>query len=398
LLTPDLTSGFDFDVPGFTLACAAPPEVGPDGNSADAPPFELPPPTITCDAATCTAAGGKCDGDRCSITCDAARCTGAGGTCTNGVCTMTTCDATKCTAQGGKCSTDGKSCLLPACKSDADCRDGQPGAVCVNPGDVALAKCEAPLPGEIVSPPSATGWTGFRITDTSDKLITDASSADQSVPTANLPENGLIRVHADYSGTATTGYVLVQSGGHDCPNAPPRTDTIRADIKNGGFATDAGNFVEVPLTGGYQKIQLSTSDVLGQGERSFTIEVGEPCAPPAHAFTAILSWDAGPGQPADLDLDVWNTAGELVFVGNKQAAWGKLAHEGKGPGPEVFESDDPTQGPFTIKVQFFSGKPRNVDGKVRLIRIVGGQVLDDTFTFTVDHPKDVAEIGVFPSQ
>jgi hypothetical protein len=64
----------------------------------------------------------------------------------------------------------------------------------------------------------------------------------------------------------------------------------------------------------------------------------------------------------------------------------------------VFESDDMSQGPFTIKVQFFSGKPRDVQGKLRVIRTVNGQLTDKTYTFSVARPKDVAELGVFAGE
>ena len=116
---------------------------------------------------------------------------------------------------------------------------------------------------------------------------------------------------------------------------------------------------------------------------------------PRHAFIAILTWDAGPRRPADLDLNVWNAAGELVFVGRKQARWGHLRRHGRGPGPEVFIAFDANEGPFTVKVQFFSGRPREVTGKLRIFRTVDGRFRDETFRFTVNRPKDVAEIGVF---
>lgn len=190
----------------------------------------------------------------------------------------------------------------------------------------------------------------------------------------------------------------MQSGGQACPNLPPKTDFIAVELVDGHLAISQVAFLDLALTGGYQKLQLTTSQVLGEGERSFAVEIGEPCAPPAHAFIATLTWDAGPGQPADLDLNVWNAAGELVFVGNKQAAWGQLALEGKGPGPEVFVSDDVTQAPFLIKVQFFSGKPRDIEAKLRIQRTASGQVVDESFTALVQRPKDVAEVGVFSAE
>jgi hypothetical protein len=353
LITPNFEDGINFEIPTFVVACAEPPVVGPEGNSDECPAFEPPVVEPTCDAEICEAAGGTCEGATCTLT--------------------------------------------SACSSDEDCQAGQPGAFCENPGDVELAACRPPLPGECIPPEAAQGWTGFRVTDAADNVLADASAENAALPTASIPEDKRVRVFGDYTGEATTAYVLLQSGASACSDFTPRTDYTAVALVDGQLATDKGQFVELALHGGCQQIQLSTSDVLGEGERSFVVAVGDRCAPPEHPFTAILTWDAGPGQPADLDLNVWNAAGELLFVGSKQSAWGNL-EEGKGPGPEVFRSDDVSQGPFTIKVQFFSGKPRDIEAKVRIIRNVAGAELDDSYVGIVSHPKDVTEIGVFASQ
>ncbi len=397
LITPNLEDGLNFEVDGFVLACATPPEVGPDGNGPDAPPFDPPLNAVTCDVETCTAAGGNCENESCVLACVAEVCAAAGGTCTDGVCAMDACDEAACAATGGTCSEDGTSCLLPACSSDEDCQAGQPGAFCESPGDVTLAICRPPAPGEITPPSMTAGFSGFRITDVAGNLLADAAEDNRVIAAASIPAEGLVRVYGDYAGAATTGYVQVQSGGQHCEGFPPRTDYVSVALLDGKLMTEKGDFLEVALHGGYQQLQLSTSNVLGEGERSFVVQVGETCAPPAQPFIATLTWDAGPGEPADLDLNIWNAAGELVFVGSKQAAWGQLK-DSKGPGPEVFESSDVSQGPFTIKVQFFSGKPRPIEGKVRILRSVGGVLSDDTYVFTVNRPKDVAEVGVFASQ
>ena len=229
-------------------------------------------------------------------------------------------------------------------------------------------------------------------------MLADAGTENRQIDAADLPEDGIIRVQGSYDGSADVAFIQLQSGGQSCPNLPPRTDFIAVELVDGELASERGPYVELVLHGGYQKLQLSTSNVLGEGERSHVVEIGERCAPSQKPFVATLSWDAGPGQPADLDLIVWNGAGELVSVGQKQAMWGRLALEGKGPGPEVFEATDAAQGPFRVKVQFFSGKPRDLEGKVRIQRTVDGQLRDETFGFVVRRPKDVAVIGVFASE
>jgi hypothetical protein len=397
LITPNLKGGLNFEIPSFRVTCATPPEVSEEGNGPDAPVFEPPPATVTCDAAGCSASGGSCVGDTCVTTCVSASCTAAGGSCVGGECVTPTCDASACQAAGGACAADGVSCALPACTSDAVCAAGQPGAFCEHPGDVALAACHAPLPEEIVPPVVPAGWTGCRITDSAGTLIVDASAEGRIVTGAALPADGIIRVYGDFSGAAAKAYVQVQSGGASCANSPPRTDFVPVDIADGKLATDKGGFLELALHGGYQRLQLSTSNTLGAGERSFVVQFGEPCAPPAHAFTAILTWDAGHGQPIDLDLNVWNGDGNSLCVGRKQSRWGQL-RESKCPGPEVFESDDASAGPFTVKVQSFCGKPRTIQGKVRIIRRSGGQLLDTSYAFNIAQPGDVAEIGVFRAE
>jgi hypothetical protein len=393
LIRPD--AGLDFTVPTFTLACATPPEVGPEGNSPEAPPFEPPAPEIVCAEAPCEAAGGTCVETACVVLCAPERCAETGGTCEGGACVVATC-ADECTAAGGVCSVAGDECLLPACSSDAECALAQKGAYCTDPGDVALAACQPPEPAEIVPPDEATGWTSFRVTDGNGNLLAEASADNAAIAAGAIPVDGIVRVYGTYTGAATTAFIQVQSGGQGCADVPPRTDFVAVALVDGHLASGKGDYVEVFLHGGYQKLSLSTSAALGQGDRSFAVEVGEACAPPQRVFIVMLTWAAGPSQPADLDLSVWSAAGELVFAGRKQAAWGRLAREEReGPGPEIFWADDASQGPFTVKVQFFSGRPRDIEGKVRIIRSLGGQVHDDSYVFTVRRPKDIAEIGVF---
>ncbi|HEU4538010.1 MAG TPA: carboxypeptidase-like regulatory domain-containing protein, partial [Polyangiaceae bacterium] len=256
LIKPKIDGAVQFEIPTFVLACATPPPTtGPEGNTPDAPPFDPPvsqPPP--CDATACAAAGGTCQGTTCAITCVPADCAAAGGTCTNGACATPTCDAAACVAAGGACSPDGATCQLPKCDSNEDCQAVQPGWVCVNPGDVALAACQAPPPGEIPAPPEVKGWTLLRLTDTAGALVADASAGEQAIVASAVPENNLVRLYAQYQGSATRGYIMVQSGSADCAEAPPRTDYIAIDLSNNQVATAKGDFVELYLHKGFQKI------------------------------------------------------------------------------------------------------------------------------------------------
>jgi hypothetical protein len=399
LLTPNFSGGLNFEIPNFTVACATPPDdLSEDGSGPDAPAFDPPAPVVAaCDPVSCEAAEGACQAGACVSTCNAETCVAAGGSCVAGACVTPACDAALCAAEGGACNADASSCTLPACASDDDCDARQPGAFCENPGDVALAACQAPLPDEIIPPAVAEGWTSCKVTDSGGTVLADASTANGVVSATAVPDDGVVRIYGDYGGSATKVYVQVQSGGSSCANFPPRTDFIPVDVVAGKIATDKGGYLELALHGGYQRIQLTTSDSLGVGERSFVIEFGEPCAPPAHAFTAILTWDCGFGDPVDLDMSIWNGDGRALCTGNKGSDWGKL-RDGKSPGPEVFESDEVSKGPFTIKVGFFCGRPRPIAGKVRIIRTLGGQLVDETFAFSVNRPNVVAEVGVFAAE
>jgi hypothetical protein len=103
LILPSFDSGLRFSIPTFVLACATPPDVGEDGNSEECPPFEPELPEVTCDAASCTAAGGACEDGACVITCSVATCTATGGTCFLGDCVqLPTCNEVTCAEAGGR--------------------------------------------------------------------------------------------------------------------------------------------------------------------------------------------------------------------------------------------------------------------------------------------------------
>lgn len=115
--------------------------------------------------------------------------------------------------------------------------------------------------------------------------LTDASTADAVVAATAVPADGLVRLYAQYQGSATRGYIMIQSGSSNCAEAPPCTDYVAIDRSNSQVATAKGDFVELFLHRGFQKIQMSISNVLGEGERSHAIEVGARCTPPQYPLS-----------------------------------------------------------------------------------------------------------------
>ena len=188
----------------------------------------------------------------------------------------------------------------------------------------------------------------------------------------------------------------VQTGGQKCARLRPRTDFIEATLSDDGVLQSSdGDYVELVLHGGCQKIQLSTSEVLGEGERSNIVDIGDRCAMPRHAFIAILTWNAGPRRPADLDLNVWNAAGELVFVGRKQSRWGRLRRHGAAPGPKCSSPSAPPRARSPSRSSSSRADPAKSQASSASSAPSTASFRDETFRFTVNRPKDVAEIGVF---
>ena len=98
LIKPKLSNGLSFKIPTFVLACAEPPpEVEPEGNTPECPPFEPepPPPPPPCTADSCAGAFGHCEETACIITCAKESCEASGGSCSEGKCVVPPkCDAT----------------------------------------------------------------------------------------------------------------------------------------------------------------------------------------------------------------------------------------------------------------------------------------------------------------
>ncbi|RJO67226.1 MAG: hypothetical protein C4523_10065 [Myxococcales bacterium] len=360
LIMPDIESGSTDINLDFVITCADPPaeeDLNEDGANTDAEPYTPPEPDPpACDQEACTAAGGTCESD---------------------------------------------TCKLPACAQDADCvaASGQEGSFCKDPG-AETAECMPPDPNEIIPPAEPQGWTVFKILDSEGGDIIDASAASDTaykIDQATAENNTVVRVYGEYDGDATVAYVMVQTGSQKCLNFEPKIDYLEVPIADGKLAGGKGDFVEVYLYGGYMKIQLTTSNVNGEGDRSMLVEVGNECELPSAPLTVILSWTVGEGQNADIDLHAWNKDEEQCYYANKNPGWGALdIDDRRGPGPEVFQASDAAAGPFTVKVRYYSGGISPVQCKVRVIKNSASEGFSDTsYTFDLANPRDIFEVGYF---
>ncbi len=358
LIKPDVTSGSTDISLDFVITCADPPDpdsLNDDGSSEDTEPVDPPAPDPpACDETACTDAGGTCEDN---------------------------------------------TCKLPTCTSDDDCvaASGEEGSFCVDPG-TADAECMPPDPNEIIPPAEPTGWSAFKVLDNTGSELLDASAAadDSYALPSSVAAGSIVRVYGEYEGDAKTAYVMVQTGGQTCENFPPKIDFIEVPIIDGKLSGGKGDFIEVYIYGGFMKIQLTTSQTNGEGDRSMLVTYGDECQPPENPLVVILSWNKEEGKQIDIDLHVWNTDGDQCYYGAKSRDWGNLNLDDRvGPGPEVFTGTDADAGPFTIKTRYFSGSGA-VDCKVRVIKYSAEDgISDNSFTFTIATPREIAEVGVF---
>ncbi len=317
------------------------------------------------------------------------------------VCVDPVCTATVDCPEGLICTNAGTfeaACVAPACVTDEDCLEGTCG---VNE-TTGLAECQAADPNEIIPPaePDAA-WTVFKVQDSSGTDIVDASTENQVLGAQVVQDNTLVRVYGEYSGAETTAYVMVQTGSMACDGMEPKIDYVEVPIVDGKLNGGKGDYFEVYLYGGYMKVQLSTSNINGEGERSTVVEFGDNCMAPENPLTVILSWTIPEDDPtarADIDLHAWNADGEQCYYGRKIQSWGQLdVDDRRGPGPEVFTvtPDGQGNGPITIKVRYFSGRIQPVPCKVRVIHWDGTTLNDNSYEFELSEPREIFEVGVF---
>ncbi len=117
------------------------------------------------------------------------------------------------------------------------------------------------------------------------------------------------------------------------------------------ITVSSGSFSEtLSITSGPNRIRLRANSAAGNtGESAELVVFGDFAAPD---IEITLTWNT---PTSDLDLHVWNPAGEESYFSNKSISDGYLdIDDQEGFGPETFTSTTATSGRYTVKVKCYS--------------------------------------------
>ncbi len=117
------------------------------------------------------------------------------------------------------------------------------------------------------------------------------------------------------------------------------------------ITVSSGSFSEtLSITSGPNRIRLRANSAAGNtGESAELVVFGDFTAPD---IEITLTWNT---PTSDLDLHVWNPAGEESYFSNKSISDGYLdIDDQEGFGPETFTSTTATSGRYTVKVKCYS--------------------------------------------
>jgi uncharacterized protein YfaP (DUF2135 family) len=117
------------------------------------------------------------------------------------------------------------------------------------------------------------------------------------------------------------------------------------------ITVSSGSFSEtLSITSGLNRIRLRANSAAGNtGESAEIVLFGDFAAPD---IEITLTWNT---PTADLDLHVWNPAGEESYYSHKSISDGYLdIDDTEGFGPETFTSTTASSGRYTVKVKCYS--------------------------------------------
>ncbi len=90
------------------------------------------------------------------------------------------------------------------------------------------------LPDEIVPPAEPLGWTRLRIKDSEGEVLADASEANQRIETNDIPDDGVVRIYAEFDGDETHAYIqLAERADASARTCRPAADLIPVEIVDG---------------------------------------------------------------------------------------------------------------------------------------------------------------------
>lgn len=281
------------------------------------------------------------------------------------------------------------------CTSDADCDDADASTSDFCLEDATCGHCTASQPDDDELPPvTTTTWRGFAAFDTDETLLADATDADVQLRASAASERTrVLLVRGRLEGATGRAFLRIQTGASSCSEQEATTELLPVELDaDGRVVSEKGDYQAIPLTGGYQVLQLASTDT-ADALVSHRITIGTRCALPGNELKVIMSWDT---DGDDVDLHVWNGAGEETAWTSLTSSYGAQDLDDVwGFGPEVFTSNEGHTGDsYSVRVHYFRGGERpNVT--LRVLQTDGTCLVDETFVVTLTESWQWIDVGNF---
>ncbi|MGQ9630353.1 MAG: hypothetical protein ACUVXI_08590 [bacterium] len=231
------------------------------------------------------------------------------------------------------------------------------------------------------------GWSLVAY-DENGKVLADATDENAEVDVSSVEGTNVIlkgRYTLPSPPTTATLKLAHISAGKTSAQISTLSLPLSSDGEIKAGDAEEGRKFAIPRDGGKMVLQLSDGV-----NHSHLVILNSNLVRERIPVTIILSWDT----PDDLDLRVWNNAGEEAWFGNKKIETGALGSDVLGGyGPEIFVGNGTS---YTIRVNYWRGTGTPT-ASVRVIqpRPEGG-TSDKMFTHTFTREGewwDVAEIS-----
>ncbi len=281
------------------------------------------------------------------------------------------------------------------CTTDQGCDDADAATSDFCLEDGTCGHCTPSAPDDDELPPVAqTQWASFLAFDLDEASLADATSEDVRLAlSATAERTRVLLLRGQLVGGTGRAFLRIQTGASSCSEQEATTELLPVELDaDGRVVSEKGDFQAVPLTGGYQVLQLASSDA-ADALVSHRITVGTRCALQPNELKVIMSWNT---DGDDVDLHVWNRDGEETAYTNLDSSYGWLDIDDVwGFGPEVFTAKEGHDGDsYSVRVHYYRGDEQP-DVTVRVLQTDGTCLVDDTFLVTLTESWQWIDLGNF---